>query len=343
MKKLYLICLLQIICKLLLAQNPDKVYANYDFVSGNKIIFEDDFRDDQNGEFPAHWKLVTGQGVLNKVNDNLAFFLTEGNYAVVTPRIKQEKYLSDEFTVEFDFIYKTFKDEGYGTYSGPIGLEFYYMDNYETSFRVTFDKGNVIVNDLQKNYPDELLDNFYDKWHHAAIVFKQGQMKTYIDQFRVCVNPSIDFKPYRLAFDGPCTENLPIIFKNVKIANGGGMNLIGKAFTDGKYISHGIRFDVNKAIIKAESMGEINGIVQILKENVTLKLEIGGHTDADGDDATNLKLSQLRADAVKTKLVELGIDATRLSTKGYGETKPIGDNKTFEGKTENRRVEFTKL
>ena len=89
-------------------------------------------------------------------------------------------------------------------------------------------------------------------------------------------------------------------------------------------------------------MGEINAIAKILKENASLKVEIGGHTDTDGDDASNLKLSDARANAVKTQLVSMGIDATRLSTKGYGETMPIGDNKTFEGKAQNRRVEFVK-
>lgn len=132
-------------------------------------------------------------------------------------------------------------------------------------------------------------------------------------------------------------------FKNFKLAAGGDQNLIGKAFTDGRYISHGINFDVNKAVIKPASMGEINAIANILKQNPALKIEIGGHTDSDGDDASNLKLSEARANAVKTQLVSMGIDASRLMTKGYGETKPIGDNKTAEGKTENRRVEFVKI
>jgi outer membrane protein OmpA-like peptidoglycan-associated protein len=73
-----------------------------------------------------------------------------------------------------------------------------------------------------------------------------------------------------------------------------------------------------------------------------VKLEIGGHTDSDGDAAKNVALSQSRADAVKKILVDQGIDAARLTTKGYGSTKPVDVNTTPEGKANNRRVEFTK-
>jgi outer membrane protein OmpA-like peptidoglycan-associated protein len=84
-------------------------------------------------------------------------------------------------------------------------------------------------------------------------------------------------------------------------------------------------------------------IVQVLKDNPEIKFEVGGHTDSDGADDYNLKLSQQRADAVKDQLIKMGIEAARLSAKGYGETKPISDNTTFEGKANNRRVEFVKM
>src|SRR5262249_42280635 len=81
-----------------------KAYQNYDFVPGDKIIFEDDFRSDTDGEFPAHWRLLAGQGVVNKKDGDPALVLTDGNYAKVAPRVKTDKYLSDAYTVEFDFF-----------------------------------------------------------------------------------------------------------------------------------------------------------------------------------------------------------------------------------------------
>jgi outer membrane protein OmpA-like peptidoglycan-associated protein len=128
----------------------------------------------------------------------------------------------------------------------------------------------------------------------------------------------------------------------MRIAEGAGMNMLGKKFTDSKIVTHGINFDVNKAVIKPESMGTLNGIVQIMTDNPDVKFEVGGHTDSDGDVALNLKLSQARADAVRTQLISMGIDASRLTAKGYGKSKPISDNTSPEGKANNRRVEFVK-
>src|SRR5438874_47414 len=79
-----------------------KAYQNYDFVPGDQIVFEDDFRSDPDGEFPAHWKLLSGQGVVNKMQGDPAFALTDGNYVKVAPRIAAAKYLGESFTVELD-------------------------------------------------------------------------------------------------------------------------------------------------------------------------------------------------------------------------------------------------
>ena len=104
-----------------------------------------------------------------------------------------------------------------------------------------------------------------------------------------------------------------------------------------------INFDIDKATIKPESMGTLNMIVGVLKDNPDIKFEIDGHTDNSGTAAHNLTLSQQRADAVKDQLVKMGVDASRLSSKGLGDSKPISDNTTLEGKANNRRVEFVKM
>jgi outer membrane protein OmpA-like peptidoglycan-associated protein len=146
-----------------------------------------------------------------------------------------------------------------------------------------------------------------------------------------------------LSFAGVATQEAPIIFKSVKLAEGGDQNTIGNILTNGKFVTHGITFDVDKAIIKPESMGVLNQVARFLKDNGSVKMEIDGHTDNSGASAHNLALSQQRAEAVKAQLIAMGIDASRLSTKGFGDTKPISDNSTPEGKANNRRVEFVKI
>ena len=319
-----------------------KVYQNYDFVPGDKILFEDNFTDDQDGEFPAHWELISGQAVANKIKGELALFLTEGNYVRVKPRMKTESYLTDPFTVEYDMYsvpgaygvitmlkYKN-KDEDYESESSVS------VGHSEVSYggKVSFSKS------LSEGVGGE---NFDNKWHHVAIAYKNKQLKIYVDQNRILVVPDTKVNFERAEFAGIGDEKNPIVFKNVRIAAGGDMNMIGKKFTESKIVTHGINFDIDKATIKPESMGTLNMIVQVLKDNPDIKFEVDGHTDNSGTAAHNLTLSQQRADAVKDQLVKMSIDASRLSAKGFGDSKPISDNTSLEGKANNRRVEFVKM
>jgi OmpA-OmpF porin, OOP family len=102
----------------------------------------------------------------------------------------------------------------------------------------------------------------------------------------------------------------------------------------------GINFQTGKAIIIGTSFQILNDIVLIMKENPEYKLEIDGHTDSQGNDDSNLKLSQARADAVKQYITDKGIDPARMTSKGFGETVPVADNNTSDGRALNRRVEF---
>lgn len=101
-----------------------------------------------------------------------------------------------------------------------------------------------------------------------------------------------------------------------------------------------IFFDVNKWEVKPESMIELDKVVQLLKENPTLKIEIAGHTDNVGKPADNLTLSNNRAKAVINYFLYKGITADRLSSKGFGETKPVAENSTEDGRSKNRRTEL---
>jgi OOP family OmpA-OmpF porin len=103
-----------------------------------------------------------------------------------------------------------------------------------------------------------------------------------------------------------------------------------------------INFDSGKAIIKEESKPVIEEMVKALKDVPDLVVEIQGHTDNTGDAAADQVLSEQRAAAVRKTLIDGGIDAKRLTAKGYGLTKPVADNSTEEGRAKNRRVELVK-
>jgi len=110
---------------------------------------------------------------------------------------------------------------------------------------------------------------------------------------------------------------------------------------DAIVISEKIHFEVDKATIMADSNGLLDEIVDVLKEHTQIKkVSIEGHTDSDGSGAHNDKLSKARAKAVLDYLVAHGVAAGRLTSKGFGESKPLASNDTPDGKEKNRRVEF---
>lgn len=102
-----------------------------------------------------------------------------------------------------------------------------------------------------------------------------------------------------------------------------------------------IFFDTGEATLREESENELENLKKLLNDNKDMTIEISGHTDDVGNDKNNMKLSSDRALAVLNWLLEQGISTEKVTSKGYGETKPIASNKTEEGKQKNRRVEFT--
>ena len=154
--------------------------------------------------------------------------------------------------------------------------------------------------------------------------------------------------PYNQLFFKVSSSNykddmLSFYISNVKVATGK-PDTRHKLIEEGKFSTTGILFDNASAVIKGESAGVLKEIGTTLKENTSVKVKIIGHTSSDGDDVANMELSRQRAAAVKEYLAkEFSIDAARMETEGKGETKPVADNKTKEGRAQNRRVEFVKL
>ena len=105
-------------------------------------------------------------------------------------------------------------------------------------------------------------------------------------------------------------------------------------------VLNNIFFETNDYSLLPSSQSELNILLELLEKNRNIVIEISGHTDNVGSQEYNLELSSKRANSVKTYLEEKGIEAMRLKSKGFGQTKPISVNQTEEGRAKNRRTEF---
>lgn len=326
---------------------PQKVlnWAKYDFVPGTDIIFEDNQEGEQNGEFPSKWDLAAGV-VENAEFDgsNVIYFREIGNTGGITPLIKDggPDYLPEEFTIEFDCYFE--KD----VFSQRYYVVFYELKKQKRALErliISVNEAQWGTHDTKGSYPGAARSNIEkgrSMWRHIAISFNKRALKVYMDDARLLNIPNITDNPTGLTLGTTSQREKNYFVKNIRIAKGA-VPLYDKVLTDGKFITTGIKFDVNKATIKAESMGTINYVVKMMNDNPTLNFTVEGHTDSDGADAANLTLSEARAKAIRDKMVELGIDPSRLKTKGWGESKPMTGNDTPEGKAQNRRVEFVKF
>ena len=323
-------------------------WNKYDFVPGDKIIFEDNLEGEENGEFPSRWDLAGGGNVENaSFGDQNVIYFKEASSCIV-PFFKEpgKDNLPDLFTVEFDCWFE------------PDEYCQYYVDfwDHKNQSESTIDIDPLIINANHAGINDVgegFYPGFEEKgeittgyWRHVAISFNTRALKVYLDDARIVNIPNLGINPEGLTIccDGMNSvgsQGVNRFVKNVRIAEGA-VKLYDKLMQDGRIITNGIRFDVNKATIRPESMGVINSIYGLLKDHPEINLSVEGHTDSDGDDASNQSLSERRAQAVVDQLVSMGISVDRLTGKGFGESRPLGPNTTSEGKANNRRVEFVK-
>lgn len=329
------------------AEAPSLTWAKYDFVPGTELIFEDDFSSEQNGEFPSRWDMTAGTiEVANWGGENVVWFKkTNANSPnAILPLLKNrsEDYLPEQFTVEMDVYFH--KDYNLN--------RTYYLFFYDTknqlkimqpSKPIRVDYNSVTYDLIGDSYPGHDKLKPKEGWRHVAISFNKRALKGYLDDTRLLNLPNLEINPTGIMISAHNTAGTGKPFvKNIRIAKGA-VPLYDKFLTDGKFVTTGIKFDVAKATIKPESMGTINYVVKMMTDHPELKFSVEGHTDADGELATNQKLSEARAKAVLDALVSAGIAANRLTSKGHGESKPMAANDTPEGKAQNRRVEFVKF
>jgi OOP family OmpA-OmpF porin len=330
-------------------------YNNYDFVPGDTVIFSDNFTDDKAGKSPSRWKLAGGKGSVDNMAGLKVFaFTNTTGHGRMSPKMEGNAHLSDAFTLEFDnyskgsgmpwvYLYKSAADANAA--SNNLRLTGIGSPNGGTD-EIEYKNPAANIN-LTSNFPDEIRgENYLNKWHHIAIAYKKNEVKVYVDQYKVLVIPNLGFAPRAIGIEAvkKASPQNPVMIANFRIANGGGgITTADKKFTDAKIITHGINFNISLATITPESMGTLNMIAGIMRDNADLKFEIDGHTDNTGNPAHNLALSEQRAEEVRRRLMALDIDGSRLTVKGFGDTKPLSGNRSAEGKANNRRVEFVRV
>ncbi|MGB0897401.1 MAG: OmpA family protein [Flavobacteriaceae bacterium] len=336
-----------------------EVYRKFDFVPGDKLIFFDNYSQDFIGDFPSKWN-TNGSGEVVKINksSNKWLQLKSGHGITYIPLIANK--LSDDYTIEFDLftvgleqntssnakLYVTLDDNNGFTNGRDYAYTAIPFGQYRAFGLIVknTNHGNLKVNttvsaDIRKpvlNTP------------HISIAVNKTRFRCWVNETKYIDIPQFIYKPEKIGFLKFNLHGLPdekgnIFIGNLKIAEGG-VDLRRKLMTEGRVSTNGILFDSGKAIIKPQSYGIIRQVSQVLQQEPSMKLNIIGHTDSDGNAAANLELSKERAEAVKKALNTIyNIPINRLQTQGKGANSPIADNNTSAGKAQNRRVEFIKV
>ncbi|RQP14720.1 MAG: OmpA family protein [Parapedobacter sp.] len=343
-------------------------YGKYDFVQGEKVIAVEDFSQDAVGDFPAKWNTnASGEVKTIEGSDNRWLALT--TKGSVTPEFINS--LPENFTLEFDLAVTP----EFSFYNQPLMISMAQLtgaNNFSAWSRFGRGKANGVIvwlhpqdagnrplgqsgyelwTDGKKAMDNKLSSvaafNAADKNVVKVAMWRQNRrLRVYVDETKLWDLPrafadGVKYNGVVFSRDG-AKDGEEFYISNIRLAVGA-PDTRSKLITEGKFSTTGIYFNSGSSVIKPESYGVLKEIATVLNENPDVKVAIIGHTDSDGSDNLNLKLSKDRAAAVKAALAsEFGIEGSRMETDGKGESEPVGDNGTAEGKAQNRRVEFIK-
>jgi outer membrane protein OmpA-like peptidoglycan-associated protein len=253
----------------------------------------------------------------------------DSKFYIVLPEV-----LPSRFTLEFDFAI-------------PAGEVWIYFGPSSSRLVKFSGAGSVAVQntdaEIEANGRYER-DGDPNRIRRGRVLADGKYVKVYVDDKRVLNVPNADMeRDARILFWTDAAVDEPTLFSNFEVA-AGGLKLYDALAAEGRVATQGIFFDTGSDRLRPESTPTLKEIGAMLTAHPELRLLIEGHTDAMGDDASNLALSEKRAEAVKLFLEETyGIDSSRLESKGFGESRPACDNDTAEGRQNNRRVELVRL
>jgi OOP family OmpA-OmpF porin len=316
-------------------------WANYDFKPGDEILVYDDFTHDEVGDFPRRFELIQGNWEVVEWNGGRYVRATSGGIIA----LPLPKTLPEKFTLE----YGVSLNHGNAYVRIMPGRAFYGPGrDYRGSVLSvqSAQAGLVAQNGVG---PQTLSDIEASALRDGVVpirVMADGEhMKMYFREQRIANAPNAVFPRGDTLFIAVSSASIdrPIMIGPVRVA-AGGRDLYDRLANEGRVATQGILFASASARIRPESTPTLKEIGTMLEEHPELRLSIEGHTDSDGEEDFNQDLSDRRAAAVKAYLVEqFAIDEGRLTTAGFGESKPVADNDTPEGKQQNRRVELVRL
>lgn len=330
------------------------INSKFDFVPGDELLFFDDFGNDFVGDFPARWNTNGTGEVVTFGDDPTKWLQLQGGYRTLF--VPDVASLPEDYTIEFDvvsngvtrntssaarFRVSLETDNGLSETDDVVQLTMSYPQYTATDVRIYSrvpgqdDINNVLQQDLREAQKSV---------HHVSIAVNKRRVRMWVNQTKIIDVPralpeNSIMNGVKLNMHG-FKDGERLFVTNFKVAKGG-VDLRRKLMAEGSISTNGILFDSGSSTIKPQSYGIIKQISQVLQQDKNIKLLIVGHTDSDGDDDSNLALSKSRAGAVKQALIDVyGVDGSRLTTDGKGESDPVADNGTSEGKAQNRRVVF---
>lgn len=346
-----------------------KSFSKYDFVPGEVVIYYDNYEGEATAELPTNWNTNgTGEVVtLDKYPGQWMRLHAPFVYLSSNP-----EEFSENYTAEFDIILQL-KNNGWMYPEIKLGLlstkdEPTTGNNFLTEYKKyaavisqilpgEFKSSKVRVNSYLENKdyftseakPFPNIEQWYGTPVHVAIQVQKERFRMWINEEKVFDVPkgvptgySMNQLIFQVGHTNYKDDQYAVYMSNIKVATGK-PDTRHKLVEEGKFSTTGILFDVNSATIRPESSGTLKEIADVMKKFTDIKVKIVGHTDSDGTDEANLELSKKRAEAVKNALInDYGIENSRIESDGKGEKEPVADNKTKEGKAQNRRVEFIK-